>query len=129
MSAQATIRAEDLPLILAAAKLRRRNNSRACQLCALSEHPVITVDCHERVDARRRAQAAALRFGASPARCLPMQRGRIGDLYERVQRTHGRREVLRTWAAGVRALLGEPLHVLNGGSAVSSACAEGRSKT
>lgn len=118
MSAQqATIRATDLPLVLAAAKMRRFNGGRTCQLCTLSEGPIINVECRDSVGARQRAQAEAMRLGISPARVSPMRRGDIGRLVERVQRTHGRREVLRTWGIGMRALLQEPLHVLNGGSA------------
>jgi hypothetical protein len=117
MSTTATIRARDLSLVLAAAKLRRYTNGRTCQLCALSEAPVITVDCHEREWLRPHARADAQRFGISPARVLPMQRGHIGRLAERVQRMHGRREVLKTWGDGIRALLAEPQHVLNGGAA------------
>lgn len=112
----ATIRACDLPLVLASIKLRKCTGGRTCQLCALSEGLLIRVDCHESQRMRERAKAEALRIGRSRARVMPMQRGHIGRLIERVQRTHGRRETLRTWGAGVRALLREPRYVLNGGS-------------
>jgi hypothetical protein len=114
MSTTATIRASDLPLVLAAAKLRRYTHGRTCQLCALSSAPLITVDCHENAWLRKHAQDDARRMGISPARVLPMQRGHIARLAERVQRTHGRREVLKTWGAGIRALLAEPMYTLNG---------------
>lgn len=112
----ATIRANDLPLVLASIKLRKYTGGRTCQLCALSEAPLISIDCHESQRMRERARAEALRYGRSRARVMPMQRGHIGRLIERVQRTHGRRETLRTWGAGMRALLREPRYVLNGGS-------------
>jgi len=117
MSALTSIRAADLPLVIASMKLRRFNGGRTCQLCALSEAPTIEVNCRDSRGARQRAQAEALRWGISPARVSPMRRGDIGRLIERVQREHGRREVLRTWGSGIRALQQEPLHVLNGGSA------------
>jgi len=112
----ATIRACDLPLVLASLKLRKYTSGRTCQLCALSEALLISADCHDSRRTRERAKAEALRFGCSKARVMPMQHGHIGRLIERVQRTHGRRETLRTWDAGMRALLREPRYVLNGGS-------------
>ena len=39
----ATIRASDLPLALASIKLRKYTGGRTCQLCALSEAPLISV--------------------------------------------------------------------------------------
>lgn len=113
----ATIRARDLSLVLAAAKLRRLTNGRVCQLCALSEAPIITTHCGDPEWFRQRVREDLPRYGLSPARCLPMQRGHIGSLVERIQRHYGRREVLRTWGLGMRALLAEPRYVLNGGSA------------
>lgn len=111
----ATIRAADLPLVLFAAKLRRYNQGRTCQLCALSAEPLIAVSCADERTRRERMQAHALRMGTSPARVSPLQRGDISLVVERTQRQHGSREVQRTWGAGVRALRAEPRHVLNGG--------------
>lgn len=108
-----TIRAGDLPLILAAVKLRRYTGGRTCQLCAMSEAPTIEVNCRDRRDMRQRMTDHALRLGISPARVMPMQRGEIGQLFERVQRNHGRLEVLKTWGVGIRALKAEPRYVLN----------------
>jgi hypothetical protein len=114
----ATIRAADLGLLLAAAKLRRHTHGRTCQLCALSAGPVIEVDCAANSRWTRPDLAAqARRYGLSPARVTPLQRGHIALLYERTNRHHGRREVLRTWGAGIRALRAEPRYTLNGGSA------------
>jgi hypothetical protein len=118
MPTPATHRAKDLSQVLAAAKLRRLTHGRTCQLCALSPAPVIEVDCAANSRWVRPDLAAQVaRYGLSPARCTPMQRGHIALRYERVNREHGRREVLRTWGAGIRALRAEPRHVLNGGSA------------
>jgi len=113
-----TIRAADLPLVLAAAKMRHRNGGRTCQLCALTPAPVIQVDCATNSYWTRAGLAAdARRFGLSPARVMPMLRGHIALVYERINRAHGRSEVLRTWGAGIRTLRAEPRHVLNGGEA------------
>lgn len=116
MSTIATIRARDLPLVLAAAKMRRYNGGHTCQMCALSETPTITLDCRSTLSKTDSYRAAVRRHGLSPARCLPMTRGLIADVYERVQRQHGRAEVLRTWGRGIKALKQEPLHILNGGA-------------
>jgi hypothetical protein len=114
----ATIRATDLPLVLAAAKLRRRNAGRTCQLAALSAGPAIQVDCASNSQwTRPGLRDEARRIGLSQSRILPMQRGHIAQVYERINRAHGRREVLRTWGAGIRALRAEPRYVLNGGDA------------
>lgn len=116
MTNVATIRAKDLSLLLGAVKLRKYTSGRTCQLCTLSEAPIISVECRYRDIERRHAEAAARRFGISPARVTPMQRGEIVRVIERTQVEHGRREVLRTWGTGIRVLLQEPRYVLNGGS-------------
>lgn len=112
----ATIHAHDLALAFASVKLRKYAGGRTCQLCAFSEGPVISVDCHDSQRTHEWAKAEALRFGRSRARVMPMQRGDIARLIEQVQRTYGRRETIRTWGAGMRVLLREPRYVLNGGS-------------
>lgn len=112
-AAVATIRAKDLQLVLVSIRLRNYSQGRTCRLSALSETPTIQLTCRDRD--RSREQAA--RYGTSPARCMPIQRGDIGRLYERVQVQHGRREVIKTWGIGIRALMAEPLYVLDGGSA------------
>jgi hypothetical protein len=113
---ETTIRANDLQLVCVAAKARRLLGT--CQLCALSEHPAIEISCRD----HSRGYSAgyverAKRYGLSPARVQPMKRGDIGRVYERVQREHGRREVVKTWGVGIRALQAEPLYVLNGNAA------------
>ena len=71
-----TVRADDLPLVLAAAKLRRRNAGRTCQLAALSAGPVIQLDCRSSSRwTRPGLRDDARRLGLSPARVMPMQRG------------------------------------------------------
>lgn len=114
----ATIRASDLPLVLAAAKLRRWNKGRTPQLCALSEGPVIQLDCATSSRWTRPGLAGDVRrYGASPVRVSPMQRGHIALAFERTNRERGRAEVLRTWGKGIRTLRAEPRYVLNGGEA------------
>lgn len=113
----ATIRAKDLELVLAAAKMRRWNKGRTCQLCALTGCPTITLNCDDRLSRKASYREAVVRYGISPARVTPMQRGLISGVFDRVQRRHGRGEVLRTWGAGVKALRAEQAYVLNGGSA------------
>ena len=114
----ATIRAADLSVVLAAAKLRRYNAGRTCQLAALSASPLIEIDCARNSQwTRPGLRDEARRFGLKQCRNSPLQRGHIALVYERINRQHGRREVLRTWGAGIRSLRAEPQHVLNGGSA------------
>lgn len=112
--AEATIRAEDLPFILGVANARRKGYNLP-QLCVLSTGgATISVDCADQRWVRPTYIAEAKRYGPSPIRVSPMQRGHIGRLFERVSRCGGRREVLRTWGAGIRALQAEPRYVLNG---------------
>ncbi|KQM72955.1 hypothetical protein [Xylophilus sp. Leaf220] len=112
----ATIRVADLSLALMACKMRRANRGRTAQFCALSAYPGIDVDCRHGVDERGRRTAAALALGESRARFMPLARGHIATLIERTHLHHGRKEMLRTWGVGVRALLAEPQHILNGGT-------------
>jgi hypothetical protein len=116
MSITATIRADQLGLLLASAKLRQFNHGRTAQFCILSRGPVITTHCHDRL--RHAARRDGRRFGLSDATLMPMQRGGIAELYERVNlKADGRKEVRHTWGCGIRALRAEPRHVLNGGRA------------
>lgn len=108
----ATIRAQDLSLVLGSVKLRNYTNGRTCRLCALSESPVIQLTCRD----RRSSREDAAKWGTTQCRVSPIQRGDIGRLYERVNREHGRREVVKTWGVGIRALQAEPLYILDGGS-------------
>lgn len=106
----ATIRAKDLSLVLGSIKIRKYSNGETCLLCALSETPTIQLTCSDRY--RDRAQAA--RFGVSPVRVSPLQRGDICRVFDRVA-SRGRREVLKTFGVGIRALRAEPQYVLMGG--------------
>ena len=56
-----------------------------------------------------------MRMGLSPARVGAITRGHIGHLFDRINRCHGRREVLATWRTGIRSLRAEPPHTLRGG--------------
>jgi hypothetical protein len=111
-----TIRADDLRLVLSAAKLRRATNGRTPALCLLSPRPWLQVDCASSSEHTRPGLiATAKRLGPSPMPAQPMMRGHIGRLIERTRRVHGLAEIKRTWRTGLRALLAEPRHVLRGG--------------
>ncbi len=112
----ATIRVADLSLALMACKMRRANRGRTAQFCALSAYPGLDVDCRHGIAERGRRTAAALALGACGIRAMPLVRGHIAALFERTHLHHGRKEMLRTWGVGVRALLAEPRHILNGGA-------------
>lgn len=109
-----TIRLADLSLVLAAHKLRRQTRGFTPQLCVFTERPVIEVDCFNgRPNSWLLQQAKCCR----PVRfAAPLGRGHIARLMDRVQRQQGRREVLKTWGVGIRALLAEPKYTLNGGA-------------
>ena len=120
MSGPATIRAEDLRLVLAAAKLRRHTHGRTCALAALSTGgALLQVDCFSNPPTASWLQQAR-RFGASPVRITPLQRGHIARLFERVAQREGRTGVLATWGAGIRTLRAEPRHVLRGGTGAAA---------
>ena len=86
--AQACIPFNQLLIAVVAARMRRQDRGRTCQLCVLSAAPLVDIDCHTRWS-RASAEAEA--------------------------RHRGLAEVRRTWASGLRALRAEPHHVLNGG--------------
>lgn len=111
MSRDASIRLADLGLALAAAELRRRTQGGTPAICALTERPVIDVDCFNgRPNSWLLQQAKCCR----PVRfAAPLGRGHIARLMERKQRQQGRREVPKTWGVGIRALLAEPKYTLN----------------
>jgi hypothetical protein len=111
-----TIPADHLVTVLAAHKLRRYTQGRTCQLCVVTAAPLLQVDCHHgsrHTTAAKRAQA--LKDGNWPPHITPLRRGHISSLYARTRLHHGLKEVRRTWGAGLRALLAEPKHALNGG--------------
>lgn len=107
-----TIRADDLALVLGSLKLHRYTRGRTCLLAAMSEAPMIRVDCRDRASVRAALQPMAQRTMGRAPRIGPLCRGDIGLLYERTLRTRGRAEVQRTWGAGIRALRDEPRHTL-----------------
>lgn len=116
-STEATIRLQDLQLVAATVKARRSINADLAWFCALSEHPVISVDCGSNRRIHSDLLEAAKRHGLSKSRMLPMQRGRIACVVERTRWMHGMAEVRKTWRTGIRALLAEPRHILPGGLA------------
>ena len=113
----ASIRADDLKLVAAMCKYRRFRSGRSPQLCALTETPTIQVACREQLRYSADFFERAKKYGISPARVMPMQRGDIGRLFDRVKCERGRAEVVKTWGVGIRALKAEPQYVLNGGEA------------
>lgn len=114
----ATIRLTDVKLACAVAKGRRLGLT-TDWVCALSEHPTIRLDCStpNRMYAEPDARARARRFGMSPARFMPMERGHIAELFDRVRCYRGLDEVRATWKQGIRALKAEERYVLTGGRA------------
>lgn len=117
MASTATIRAQDLTLLLAAVRIRRHTAGRTCLLAALSEHPLLECDCHfgHRPSPDRIQRSRQL--GLSHCTVAPLNRGFIGLVFERTARQGGRREVMRTWGTGIRSLRAEPRYTLQGGKA------------
>ena len=108
-----TIRLDSIQLVLSAAKLRRYTNGRTCALAALTAGPVLHADCS--TTNRLRLRDDALRVGNYKAIVTPLERGHLTELVLRTRLHHGLAEVRKTWGTGLRALLDEPRHVLNGG--------------
>lgn len=109
----ATIRADDLALVLAAAKLRLYTGGRTCSMAAMTPAPLLEIDCHTRAPTQSWREQV-LRTGGAGVRIGPMRRGHISHVYERTRTQSGLPEVYRTWGTGIRALRAEPRHVLNG---------------
>lgn len=104
---------EDLRTVLFAHKLRRRTAMPIAGLAVMTAPTLFEVDCSSgarHMDATRRA---AMRLGAMKARVQPLQRGNVAHLFERVQARAGRREVQRTWQAGIGQLRREPRYTLH----------------
>lgn len=115
-SARASIRAEDLRLVLQAEKLRRHTRGRTCRLCALTDAPWLQTSCAENTHRLALADPLYHRPSATRApRVQPMQRGHIASVIYFTRQRRGLSEVRRTWGAGLRALLAEPHHILHGG--------------
>lgn len=110
-----SIKAKDLQLVLIAAKMRRHNKGRTCQMAVLTSAPVIEIDCSRRN--RMRNLDDALSYGYFDSQITPLHRGHISQLYMRTRLNHGLAEVKKTWGVGLKALQAEPRHVLNGGAA------------
>lgn len=110
-----TIKVDDMRLLVCAAKLRRYTHGRTCQMAAITRGPVIHTDCSS---ARRRSmRESAMNMGRADSFVGPMHRGHLAELVLRTRLNHGLSEVRKTWHTGLRALLDEPRHILNGGAA------------
>lgn len=107
----ATITAEHLSLVLAAARLRRHTRGSTCQFCALSAGPMLELHCSTRLGEDYRASALRLRYAG--ARVTPLLRGGMAQLFERTHRQRGGAEVRRTWGAGIKALRAEPRFIFS----------------
>jgi hypothetical protein len=117
----ASIRADDLRLVLAAHKLRRRTHSGSPALCVLSPGPWLPVDCATSSRHSRPGLIAdARRLGARASGPQLLLRGHIARLIERTRLEHGLAEIRRTWRIGLRTLLAEPRHVLHGGQTAAA---------
>jgi len=116
--AEQTIRAGDLALVLGSIKLNRFTKGKTCRLAAMTAAPIVEVDCAHGRNPMLHSPgffAEAVRFAASGKtgpRVVPFNRGTLGMLIERVARERGRRELQRTFGAGIQALRREPRHVL-----------------
>lgn len=115
MTTARTINAEDLRMVIAAAKLRRCTQGATCQLAVVTRAPVVRTDCSNANRARMREHSQ--RMGQFNSFVAPMERGHMAELVMRTRLAHGLDEVRKTWRTGLRALLDEPRHVLNGGAA------------
>ena len=116
-SQAATIRLQDLELVLATVKAKRSISRDLAWFCALSEHPTISVDCGSNPRIHQDLLESAKRYGLSRARVQPMRRGHIAKLFERTRWLRGMPEVRKTWRTGIRALLTENKYTLQGGAA------------
>lgn len=116
MKSAITIPLASVELAYAAARMRRANRGRTCQLAAVSRAPILTADCH---DPRMHMPAwldECRRVGLSNCTCTTLNRGRIVSLIERTRLNHGLAEVRKTWGTGIRTLMAEPRFTLNGGA-------------
>lgn len=110
-----TIKADDLKFALAASKLRRHTGGRTCQLAVLTAGPVLRADCSHRN--RLHSREDVQRHGTFKSMVTPLERGHMAEVVMRTRWLHGLAEVRKTWGTGIRTLLTEPRHVLNGGAA------------
>lgn len=114
MTTPHTIPLPALELALFSAKLRRRSHGGTAQLCAVTAAPVLALECG-RSGSRPSWRAECKRLGLGSVHTTPLQRGHIQDLVQRVRLHHGLAEVRRTWGCGLKEMLAEPAHMLNGG--------------
>lgn len=109
---QHTIPLDSVKLALEMCKVRKINSGRTAMLAAYTPAPVVQTDCSSRK--RLRARALDVDLGMRNQAGL-LERGHLHELIERTRLHHGLAEVRKTWGTGLRALLAEPRHTLNGG--------------
>lgn len=115
-----TIRAGDLELVLVSLHVSQYTKGQTCVLAAMTPAPMLEVDCsdgHNPLIAHPGFYANALertRAGKLGPRLVPLSRGWVGNLIDRVARERGRRELHKTFGVGIKALRAEPRYVLRG---------------
>lgn len=67
------------------------------RFAAFTDCPLVGLDCEDTLRGMKPYRVGHCHF-------LPMTRGNVGQLLERVRRERGLPEVRRTWGAGLRAL-------------------------
>lgn len=112
MSAPATIRADDVRLVLATAKLRRHTRGHTSTFAAYTPGPLIEADCHHGRPPSDDLLRQCLRTAGRGITVGPITRGYMALVWERTRMHHGLAEVRRTWRAGLRELRAEPRYVL-----------------
>lgn len=70
------------------------------RFAAFSDCPLVGIDCDDALRGLKPYRVPACHF-------LPMSRGNMAQVLERVRRAHGLAEVRRTWGAGLRFLQAE----------------------
>lgn len=98
------IKAEHVELAAVTAKMLRRNSTLG-RFAAIARQQVSIATC---ADLGRMGKPWANASVLCPG-FIPMDRGYIRRCFERTRRERGLHEVRRTWGAGIRALMSEPL--------------------
>lgn len=108
----ARIRAEDVRLVLATAKLRRHTRGHTNTFAAYSPAPLIDADCHQGRPPSDEQLRQSCRTAGRSITVGPITRGYVCNVFERTRQLHGLDEVRRTWGTGIRALRAEPRYIL-----------------
>ncbi|MBK9363036.1 MAG: hypothetical protein IPM99_18980 [Rubrivivax sp.] len=112
----ARIRADDVRLALATAKLRRHTRRHCSTFAAYSQAPLIDADCHHGRPPSDEQLGQSYRTAGRGVTVGPISRGYVCNVFERTRLLHGLDEVRRTWGTGIRALRAEPRYILRIGS-------------